>query len=62
MGNLVRSLVDDNQEAGFKSIEWNSTNDAGNMVASGVYFYRITATSVTEAKTFVDTKKMMLVK
>jgi len=63
MGKEVRSLIDDNQEAGFKSIEWNSTNNSGNVVASGVYFYRITATNMAEpSKIFVDTKKMMLLK
>ncbi len=63
MGNEVKTLVDQDQEAGYKTIEWNSTNNAGNIVATGVYFYRITATNLSDAsKSFVDTKKMMLLK
>ncbi len=63
MGNEVRTLVDESQDAGYKSVVWNSTNNSGNIVASGVYFYRITASSIANpAKVFVDAKKMMLLK
>ena len=62
-GNEVKTLVNENQNAGFKSVEWNSTNNNGHVVASGVYFYRLTATSSADpSKVFVDTKKMMLLK
>jgi hypothetical protein len=55
VGQLVATLIDDTQYAGYKSVEWN----AGNL-SSGVYFYRLTAQS--DAKTFTEVKKMLLVK
>lgn len=49
--------------SGFKSVEWNSKNNIGNTVASGVYFYRLEATSVGDlSKSFVQVKKMLLVR
>jgi hypothetical protein len=63
LGQEVKTIIDEIQSAGFKSIEWNSTNNIGNAVASGVYFYRIDATSVTErTKTFTQVKKMLLLR
>ena len=45
------------QEAGYQSVEWNATN-----FATGVYFYRVTATEYTTGKIFSDVKQMMLAK
>ncbi|HQL23741.1 MAG TPA: T9SS type A sorting domain-containing protein [candidate division Zixibacteria bacterium] len=56
LGQTVTTLVDRQMEAGYQSVEWNSTNSDGSRVASGVYFYRL------EAGTFRDTKKMLLLK
>jgi photosystem II stability/assembly factor-like uncharacterized protein len=58
LGQVVATLVDEGQEAGYKSVEWNSSN-----FASGVYFYRIEATSKTSSdKTFLQIRKMILMK
>lgn len=63
IGQEIRTLKDEVENAGFKSTVWNATNGAGASVASGVYFYRIEATSVADpGKPFVDIKKMMVVK
>ncbi len=63
IGQEIATVKDDIENAGFKSILWNSTNGAGASVASGVYFYRIEATSIADpGKPFVDVKKMMVVK
>ena len=56
MGRVVRTLVNIEQTAGYKSIQWNATNDAGSPVSAGVYLYKI------QAGEFVQTKKMVLLK
>jgi hypothetical protein len=55
-GRKVKTLVDENMSAGEHTIEWNATDDSGDKVATGVYFYRLTAGDVTA------TKKMTLIK
>ncbi len=55
-GQKVKTLVDDNLEAGTHSIAWNGANDSGDPVASGAYFYKLS----TENESFV--KKMVLLK
>ena len=56
LGRQVRTLVKTTQEAGFKSVIWDATNDYGNPVSAGVYLYQI------QAGEFVQTKKMVLLK
>lgn len=58
LGQTVRTLVDEVQDAGYRSVQWN----AGNF-ASGVYFYRIEATSIADpSKFFTQIRKMLLIK
>ncbi len=52
-GRLVRTLVDESQPAGQKTIHWTGTNDLGSRVASGMYFYRMTAPGFTETRKMV---------
>jgi hypothetical protein len=57
-GQLVRTLVDEEQSPrpeGF-SATWNGRGNRGEDVASGVYFYKLTA------KEYSQTKKMVLLK
>jgi hypothetical protein len=42
-GSLVRTLVDGTVEPGSQSATWDRTNSNGRQVASGSYFYRLTA-------------------
>ena len=56
MGKIVNNLVSNQQNAGYKSIQWNATNDAGQPVSAGLYFYTI------EAGEFRQTRKMVLLK
>ncbi|HLX12487.1 MAG TPA: choice-of-anchor D domain-containing protein [Bacteroidota bacterium] len=56
LGRKVATLIDGQQSAGFKTIEWNSTNDEGITVPSGVYFYRMSAGN------FSAVKKLLLLK
>lgn len=55
-GQLVKTLVNGNLDWGRQSVVWNGTDNYGNSVTSGLYFYRLTTNGKTE------TKKMMLVK
>ena len=41
MGRKVRNLINSNQISGHKSVIWNGTNDNGEMVSGGMYFYSI---------------------
>ena len=56
LGNEVATLVNTNQQAGFKSVKWNATDSMGRPVSAGVYLYQI------QAGEFVQTKKMVLLK
>jgi type 1 glutamine amidotransferase len=42
-GKLVKTLVSGSQPAGVGQVTWNRTDDAGRIVARGVYFYRLHA-------------------
>ena len=53
-GRLVRTLVDEVESAGEKSVTWDGRNSHGSRVATGVYFYRMTAPG------FEMTKKMVM--
>ena len=55
-GRLVRNLVKEQRLAGRNSVNWNATNNKGQNIAAGVYFYCI------EAGNFRQTKKMILLK
>jgi flagellar hook assembly protein FlgD len=56
LGKKVATLVNQDQFAGTHSLVWNSQNDNGLKVTSGVYFIRM------QAGTFSQIKKMVLVK
>ena len=56
LGNLVNNLVSQKQIAGYKSVQWNATNNQGQPVSAGVYFYTI------QAGEYRQTKKMILLK
>ncbi|MFQ6092606.1 MAG: FlgD immunoglobulin-like domain containing protein [bacterium] len=56
LGQEVRTLVDKPKEAGYYTATWDGRDSYGNEVASGVYFYRLTAGN------FAKTRKMALLK
>jgi len=56
MGRQISTLVSSLQSAGYKSIQWNGTNDAGQPVSAGLYMYTI------QTEDFKQTKKMVLLK
>ena len=56
VGRKVSTLISSRQSAGYKSIQWNATNSAGQPVSAGLYLYMI------QAGEFMETKKMVLLK
>jgi hypothetical protein len=52
-GRLVRTLVDENQSPGQKTVVWNGRDDRGQSVATGVYFYRMSAPGFEIARKMV---------
>jgi hypothetical protein len=56
LGQKIKTLIDQNQDAGIHHIVWNGNNDLGEAVASGIYLYRI------EANNFQATKRMLLIR
>ena len=56
LGKNVKTLVQDFQNLGQHSVYWDATNQAGEPVTAGMYFYTI------ESKNFKQTKKMILLK
>lgn len=51
LGQKVATLVNEKQQAGYKSVIWDASK-----LSSGIYFYKLTAGDYTQ------TKRMMLVK
>ncbi len=56
LGQKVRTLVDARETAGSHSVTWDGRNDAGELLPSGVYIYRLTF------GTLVDSKKMLFIR
>ena len=56
MGRIIKTMVNTEITAGYKSIIWNATNDRGSPVSAGIYLYMI------QAGEFRQTKKMVLLK
>lgn len=48
LGQEVATLVDEQKEAGYYSIQWNTNN-----ISSGIYFYQM------RAGNYIKTKKML---
>jgi len=56
LGRQIKTLVNQVQPAGHRSVIWNATNDYDKPVGAGVYLYRISAGD------FHSVKKMVLLK
>ena len=56
IGRLVKTLINDQQTAGYKSIQWNAINNLGEPVSNGLYLYTV------QAGEFKQTKKMVLLR
>jgi len=56
LGREVKTLINQTQDAGYKSVIWDATNDYGKTVSAGIYLYQI------QAGEYISTKKMVLLK
>jgi len=56
LGEKVKTLLDQDQPAGFYQINWDGKNDDGKLVSSGIYLYKL------EVNGFSEAKKMLLLK
>ncbi|MFQ5637013.1 MAG: FlgD immunoglobulin-like domain containing protein [bacterium] len=56
LGRKIRTLVKRKHRSGDYFVTWNGIDERGNMVASGLYFYRL------QAGQFVQTRKMLLLR
>jgi hypothetical protein len=55
-GRHVRTLADGYQSQGAQSVDWDGTDDSGAPVATGIYFYRMSAPGIKASR------KMLLLK
>ncbi len=55
-GQLVRTLVNENQLPGLQSINWDGRDEAGKRLSPGIYLYNIVVNDKSQ------TKKLMLIK
>lgn len=55
-GRKIGTLLDEEQSAGYHTVEWGAETEPGSGVASGVYLLRM------KAGTFVATQRMVLMK
>ena len=56
LGREVTTLINQTQDAGYRSVIWNATNNYGEPVSAGIYLYQI------QAGEYMQTKKMVLLK
>jgi len=56
LGKHVKTLINQTQNVGYKSVIWDATNDYGKPVSAGIYLYQI------QAGKHISTKKMVLLK
>jgi hypothetical protein len=56
LGQKVRNLVDQQMSSGTHEADWDGRDGNGNVLSTGVYFYRI------QARGFTSTRKMVMIK
>ena len=62
LGREVKTLVNEAQDMGARSIRWDGRNAQGLNVSAGIYFYRISMQSLSGNTRFTKMKKMVLLK
>lgn len=60
LGQKIKTLVNQQMEAGYQSINWDARNEDGHGVASGIYIYQIEAKA--KGQRFLQNRKMILLR
>lgn len=55
-GRKIRTLISKQMPAGFHTVRWDSRDDRGSTVSSGVYFYEL------RGRAFIDRRRMVLLR
>ena len=59
-GRQMVVLTDGESEPGSHSVTWSGETSGGDIVGAGVYFVRLTASSLTSERRFSSLRKMVL--
>jgi hypothetical protein len=62
LGEQIAEITNGTQGPGYYSTLWDGRSSAGTPVSSGVYFYRLEARSLSQERTVVYQRKMLLLK
>jgi flagellar hook assembly protein FlgD len=61
-GRLTATLVNEEKEAGYYSVNWDRKDTHGRELSNGVYFYRLNVGTNGDSPMFTQTRKMVLLK
>jgi len=61
MGNSIKYLFHSNLNSGYHEVSWDGTNNHGQIVSSGIYFYKILVRSGNNS-VITKTSKLLLIK
>jgi hypothetical protein len=61
-GQKVKTLVQDEMQAGYHSVIWNGTDEVGKSVSSGVYFSKFDSDDNNNSGRYTSVKKVILLK
>ena len=61
-GQLVKTLADEQKEAGTYEVKFTARNQRGNELASGIYIYKLDVYNNNNIPVYNSMKKMILVK
>ena len=50
LGREVKTLLNEQTEAGYHTVYWNGKDDSGKEVSSGIYLYMLRTYNFTETK------------
>jgi hypothetical protein len=62
LGQKVKTLVNERQEAGSKTVSWDGKDEKGKDMSSGIYFYQLSTVSMGKVGEITQTNRMILLK